>query len=122
MLSAQIELILLLTGLATSSALVMFLAPTTTMKMLFGRAASDTVSILIARHWGLLIFLVGQLLVYAAYNAEIRVVALILAIVEKVMFAILVFVSPLRRSRTAIVVALGDTSMAVIYLMCLTGL
>jgi hypothetical protein len=38
MLAAQIELILVLTGLATCGALVLFLAPVATMKMLFGQA------------------------------------------------------------------------------------
>jgi hypothetical protein len=37
MLAAQIEPIVLLTGLATAGALVLFLAPVTMMKMLFGQ-------------------------------------------------------------------------------------
>jgi hypothetical protein len=119
MLAAQIELILLLTGLATSGALVMFLAPTMIMRMLFGQVASDRLSILIARHWGLLIFLVGALLVYAAYHAEIRVPVLIVAIVEKLAFALLVFVSPFRLRRIAFAVALADASMAIVYAMYL---
>ena len=41
MLAAQIELILLLTGLATAGALALFLAPVTMMKMLFGQTPSD---------------------------------------------------------------------------------
>jgi hypothetical protein len=66
MLAAHIELILLITGLATAGALVVFLAPATMMKMLFGQAHSDVLSLLIARHWGLLVSLVGALLMYAA--------------------------------------------------------
>jgi hypothetical protein len=50
MLAAQIELILLLTGLATVGALVLFLLPVTMMRMLFGQGPSDTLSILIVRH------------------------------------------------------------------------
>jgi hypothetical protein len=122
MLVAQIELILLLTGLATSSALLMFLAPVTTMKLLFGKASSDTTSLLIARHWGLLVFLVGILLVYAAYHAEIRVPTLIVAIVEKLAFSFGVFVSSLRRCPVVFVVALADAGMAAVYLMYLAGL
>ena len=83
MLAAHIELILLITGLATAGALVLFLAPVTMMKMLFGQAPSDALSLLIARHWGLLVCLVGTLLIYAAYHAEVRVPTLIVAIVEK---------------------------------------
>ena len=38
MLAAHIELILLITGLATGAALALFLAPVPTIKMLFGQA------------------------------------------------------------------------------------
>jgi len=122
MLAPQIELILLLTGLATTAALVLFLAPVTAMKMLFGQAPSDLLSILIARHWGLLVGLVGVLLVYAAYHAEIRVPTLIVAIVEKVVFAVGAFLSPFRRRPMVLVAALADAGMAVAYATYLTGL
>jgi hypothetical protein len=58
MLAAHIELILSITGLATGGAVVLFLVPATMLKMLFGQAPSDALSLLIARHWGLLVCLV----------------------------------------------------------------
>ena len=119
MLAAQIELILLITGLATAGALVLFLTPVAMMKMLFGHAPSDVLSLLIARHWGLLVGLVGALLVYAAYHAEIRVPTLIVAIVEKAVFAFGVFMSPFRRRPMVFVMALADAGMAAVYLMYL---
>ncbi len=122
MLAAHIELILLLTGLATASAAALGLAPVTMMKMLFGQAPSDALSLLIARHWGLLVGLVGALLVYAAYHAEIRVPTLIVAIVEKAVFALGMFISPFRRRRTVLVMALADAGMAAVYVIYLTGL
>jgi hypothetical protein len=122
MLAAQIELILLITGLATAGALVLFLAPVTMMKMLFGQAPDDALSLLIARHWGLLVCLVGALLIYAAYHAEIRIPALIVAIVEKAAFALGMFISPFRRRPAVLVMALADAGMAAVYLMYLTGL
>ena len=122
MLAAQIELILLITGLATAGAVVLFLAPVTMMKMLFGQAPSDPRSLVIARHWGLLVCLVGALLIYAAYHAEIRVPTLIVAIVEKAAFALGMFTSPFRRCPTVLVMALADAGMAAAYLIYLTGL
>jgi hypothetical protein len=56
------ELMLLITGLVTAGVLVVFVAPVRAMKMLFGQAPSDALSLLIARHWGLLVFLVGACL------------------------------------------------------------
>ena len=119
MLAAQIELILVLTGLATASALVLFLSPVTMMRMLFGQAPSDALSILIVRHWGLPVGLVGTLLIYAAYHAEIRVPTLIVAIVEKAAFALGVFLSPFHRRPTVFVMALADAGMAAVYLIYL---
>ena len=122
MLTAQIEMILLLTGLATAGALVLFLAPDTMMKLLFGQAPSDALGLLIVRHWGLLVGLVGALLVYAAYHPEIRVPTLIVAIVEKAAFALGVFMSPFRERPAVLVMALADAGMAAVYLMYLAGL
>jgi hypothetical protein len=119
MLAAQIELILVLTGLATASALVLFVSPVTMMRMLFGQAPSDALSILIVRHWGLPVGLVGTLLIYAAYHAEIRVPTLIVAIVEKAAFALGVFLSPFHRRPTVFVMALADAGMAGVYLIYL---
>ena len=121
MLGAQIGLILVLTGLATASALVLFLSPVTMMRMLFGQVPSDTLSILIVRHWGLLLGLVGALLVYAAYHPEVRGPTLVVAVVEKVAFVIGVFLSPFHRRPTVLVMALADGGMAAIYLLYLSG-
>jgi hypothetical protein len=122
MVAAQIELILLITGLATAGALVLVLAPVPMMKMLFGQAPSDGLGLLIARHWGLLIGLVGALLIYAAYHAEVRVPTLIVAVVEKAAFALGVIISPFRRRPSALIMALADAGMATVYLIYLTGL
>jgi hypothetical protein len=122
MLAARIELILLLTGLATAGALAVLVAPVTMMSLLFGQAPSDAFGLLVARHWGLLIGLVGALLVYAAYHTEIRVPTLIVASAEKAAFALGVFASTFRRRPIALAMALADSAMAGAYLGYLTGL
>jgi hypothetical protein len=122
MLAAHIELILLLTGLATAGALALFLAPATMLKTLFGQAPSDALSLLIVRHWGLLVCLVGALLINAAYHAETRVPTLIVAVVEKAVIALGMVLSPFRRRPAVVLVALADGGMAAVYLMYLAGL
>jgi hypothetical protein len=122
MIAANIELILLLTGIATAGALLMCATPTPLLKALFGVAPSDGLTILIARHWGLLVGLVGLLLVYAAYHAEVRLATLIVAIVEKLAWALCVFLSPFRRRPQAVATALADTGMAATYLAYLSGM
>lgn len=122
MFSAHVELLLLITGLATAGALSLFVAPATMMKLLFGQSASDPLSLMIARHWGLLVFLVGILLIYAAYHPEIRVPTMIGAITEKAAFALAMLISPLRRRPVVLVMALADAGMAAVYSMYLIGL
>src|SRR5215831_4088082 len=122
MLAAHIELILLITGLATAGVLMQFLVPVPVMKVLFGQAPSDALSLLIARHWGLLVCLVGALLIYAAYHAEVRVPTRINAIVEKVALVLGLLISPFRRRPTVLAVALADAGMSALYVMYLTGL
>src|SRR5262249_25330248 len=122
MLAAHIELILLITGLATAGVLVVFVAPVAVMKVLFGQVPSDALSLLIVRHWGLLVGLVGALLIYAAYHAEVRVPTLIVAIVEKAALVLGVSVSPFLRRPTVLVMALADTGMAAMYFLYLAGL
>jgi hypothetical protein len=122
MLAGQIELILLLTGLATAGALALFLAPVTMMKVVFGQAPSDALGVLVVRNWGLLVCLVGALLIYAAYHAEVRVPTLIVAVVEKAAFALGVLISPFRRRPTTLAIAGADAAMAAVYLTYLTGL
>jgi hypothetical protein len=122
MLAAHIELILLITGLATAGALVVLVAPVPVMKVLFGQAPSDALSLFIARHWGLLVSLVGALLIYAAYHAEVQVPTLIIAIVEKAALVLGVLISPFRQRPTVLVMALADAGMSAVYAMYLTGL
>jgi hypothetical protein len=122
MLAAQIEWILFITGVATAGAVAVFLAPVKVMKVLFGQAPSDVLGIAIARHWGLLIFLVGAMLVYAAYHAEVRVPTLIVAIAEKAAFSLSMFLSPFRRRAAVLVMAMADAGMAAVYVLYLAGL
>ena len=122
MLAAHIELILLITGLATAGVLVVSVAPVAVMKMLFGQAPSDALSLFIARHWGLLVCLVGALLMYAAYHAEVRVPTLIVAIAEKAALVLGLLLSPFRRRPTVLAMALADAGMSAVYALYLTGL
>ncbi len=122
-MTAQVEwLILLITGLATAGAMVLVVAPVTMMKVLFGQSPADALGLNIARHWALLVFLVGGLIVYAAYRPEIRVPTLIVAVVEKAAFAVVMLSSPLRRRPSVMVIALADGVMAALYGMLLVGL
>jgi steroid 5-alpha reductase family enzyme len=112
---------LIVTGAITACAFAAVLAPAIVLRLLFGVTSPDQLTIMIARHWALLVTLVGWLLVYAAYHPEVRLAIMIAAVVEKLALGVLVFASPWRRSVGAATVAGGDTIIALLYIWILSG-
>ena len=80
--------------------------------MIFGEAPTNAVSLALARHWGLLIFCVGVLLVYAASHPAIRGPAMVLAAIEKVVLGVGVLGTSLRKHLVASTIAAGDLFIA----------
>ena len=121
MIGAHIELILIVTGALTTVALLQFIAPASVLLMIYGEAPSDEVGLAVARHWGLLTFLVGALLVYAAFQPSVRVPAIVIAVIEKAAFALGIFGTSLRKHSAAAAAAAGDSLIALISVLYLAG-
>ena len=121
MIGPHVEIILIVTGAVTALALMQFIAPSPALRMVFGAAPADVVSIALARHWGLLIFLVGALLVYAAFHPLVRAPVMVVAVIEKAVLGLGVFGTSLRTHPAAAAVAAGDTLIALIYVLYLAG-
>jgi hypothetical protein len=117
----QTGAILIVTGALTACTFAAVFAPVAVLRLLFGATRPDQLTIMIARHWALLVTLVGCLLVYAAYHPEVRPAVMIAAIVEKLAIGLLVFASPWRRRLGAATVAGGDTAIALLYIWILWG-
>jgi hypothetical protein len=83
MISRYIKPILLVTGIATASMIAAFFAPSMVLGHLFLEPPTDAVSLAVTRHWAVLVFCFGALLVYAAYRREARQPVLIVTIIEK---------------------------------------
>ena len=98
MIGAHIEVILIVTGALTAVALLQFIAPLPMPRLIYGEAPVDEVSLFLARHWGLLIFLIGVLLIYAAFHPDLRASATPLA-----------------------AIAVGDSLIALVYVLYLAG-
>jgi hypothetical protein len=103
-------------------AAVMFIAPRPLLKLLFNVERVDLITLFTARHWGLLIGLVGMLLVFAAYEPSVRVPAMAMAATEKIAIVGLILFLPLKQTAVMRMIAFGDGAMAVIYLMYFAGL
>ena len=121
MFTAYIEPMLMITGAVTASMIGLCLAPRPLLRLLFGGAPQDAVSLLIARHWGLLVACVGALLIYAAFEPAIRVPVLWAAVAEKLALVALVMGTTMRQHGLAAAVAGADLLMSLIYLAYLAG-
>jgi hypothetical protein len=79
----HIKAVLYVTGAITMLPLFQFLSPEMALSQQ-GLAVSDETGMLFARHWGLLVFCVGALMVYAANRPAARRPVIISAAVEKI--------------------------------------
>jgi len=122
MITTHIQPLLVITGLVTTLAAVMFIAPRPLLKLLFNVERPDSITLFVARHWGLVIGLVGMLLVFAAYEPSVRVPAMAMAATEKIAMVGLICFLPLKRTAFMRMIAFGDGAMAVVYLMYFAGL
>ncbi|MFZ1018392.1 MAG: hypothetical protein WAN39_11020 [Candidatus Cybelea sp.] len=112
--------VLLVTGILTLSAGVGLFMPRKALATFFGIDTSDAATLLLGRHWSLLIGLVGGLLIYAAYHPEIRGPVMLVAAIEKLVLGGLVVASPLRKRPPTVAVVGADTVMALLYIFFLT--
>jgi hypothetical protein len=117
----HVEIILIVTGAVTALALMLFIAPSSVLRMAFGAAPTDVVSIAVVRHWGLVIFLIGLMLIYAAFYPAVRDPAMVVAAVEKLILGVGVFGTSLRSRPVAAAIAAGDSLMGLVYLLYLAG-
>ena len=121
-ITSNIEAILIVTGALTATMLVQFVAPSWMVRHTFGEVPSGAASIALARHWGLLLFCVGALLIYAAFHPTVRESTVVLASVEKAGFVACVFGTSLRQRPIASVMAAGDAIMVLVFALYLSGL
>lgn len=121
MIAANIEPILIITGVLTATMLAQSLAPSWMFRHTYGDTLSGPASTGLARHWGLLLFCVGMLLIYSAFHPALRKPTVVLASVEKAGFVACVFGTSLRHSRIASLMATGDAAMTLVYVLYLFG-
>src|SRR5262245_8880472 len=121
MIAAHIELILIVTGSATATMLTQFFAPLAVLRLIYGEAPTDGVTVALARHWGLLIFCVGALLIYAAFYPSVRAPILVFAIIEKIGLGVCMLGTSLPGQGIAAVLAAADLLMALVYVLYLSG-
>ena len=121
MIGTHIEIILIVTGATTAMALAQFIAPASISRLIYGAVPTEVVGIALIRHWGLLVFLVGILLIYAAFHPEVREPVTVVAGAEKIAFSLIIFSTSLRRFPIAAAIAVGDILIPLVYVLFLVG-
>ncbi len=119
MITAPLQVIIILVGLLTAGSFVFFLVPGLFAKVILGTPEAGPILLLLTRHWAFLVFLIGAFLISAAFIPAWRLPALLITFLEKFSFAVLVFVGPFKNSRPARLAALGDGLLALVCLACL---
>ncbi|GEM_PF-3931026 len=122
MISENIRLILILTGALTTAATIgFFLSPRNLIRRVFHWEEISPRLLLVTMFSGMVGALVGALMIYAAFDPRLRVPAVVVAILEKVIFAGAVFLSPLKKYGLVKWAAIGDSFMALLYVGYLFG-
>jgi len=116
MISANIELIVIVSGIATMAAGLLVVAPKWGLAQLFGSTESHDPGVLtLASYWGLLVTLIGALVLAAAWMPELRVPVLIVAAIEKLALSMTVFFGAGSKPLLARRAAVTDTLFSILY-------
>ncbi len=89
MIDKHFSKILIVTGIITMAPIVMFFFPWA-MLSLFGLNVGREAGVPFTKHWGLLAFCFGALLVYSAKHVELRRPIVIAAAIEKIGLCVIV--------------------------------
>jgi hypothetical protein len=121
--ASSIGLILVGSGAVTAAAgLTALLFPSALLRLAFRVEISDEAVVVVVRHWGVLLFVIGALIVYTAHDPTARTPVLIVAAVEKLAFgALMVFGRP-KRTAAITAAAATDGVFAILYVAYLAGL
>ena len=89
-LARQMKWLMCVSGALTCTMLYAAIAPQAALRSNFGTTLEGPIAEIIVRNWGALIGLVGLLLIYGAFVAPARRLALTVAVLSKVTFIALV--------------------------------
>jgi len=123
MLAPSIGWILVVSGVITAGAgPAALLFPHLFLRLGFGVESPISSLVFFVRHWGVLIFVVGALIVYSAYAPTTRAPVLVAAAIEKFAIGLLTFFGPMKPTSAMTAIAIGDGAFAIIYVAYLAGL
>lgn len=84
-----IKWVMLISGFLTSSMIYAAIDPQRALGSMFGATLEGPLAEVLVRNWGVLVTLIGLLLIYAAFNPQVRTIVLVQAAVSKAVFVAL---------------------------------
>ncbi len=116
-----ISKILYVSGTVTMLAGLQFIAPTLFLQA-SGMQVADVTGLFFARHWGLMAFVVGALIIYAVKQTHARRAILLAAAVEKLGLVVMLAINWAEPALQGLhIAALFDGACVVLYLIYLLG-
>ena len=86
-------IMLITTGLITVLPGILFFFPIPLLKKVLKIEIKDDIQLFFIRHWGLLVGVLGFLIIYSAFNTNIKMIVLTVAIIEKAALVTLVIIN-----------------------------
>ena len=114
MIVKNIKWIMLFFGIITCTTFFAVIAPQDALLNMFGSNLTEPLANLLVRSWGFLVFIMGALLIYGAFNEETRLLCIITAGVSKVGFLLLIMIFGTNYIETLWVTAAFDTFVILI--------
>lgn len=114
-IGANIDWVLLISGIATCSMVSYAFAPRFIHCLIFGEDVAGESTLLALRSWGVMIFASGLMLVYAASHEEARLPILLYSMIGKSSFILPVLTTSRYWKRPALPMALADVVMVVLF-------
>lgn len=121
MFDRSMKWIMLVSGALTCTMVYAAIAPQAMLQSTFGETLEGPLADLIVRTWGVLIFLVGVMLIYGAFNSAVRPLVLLVAAASKAVFVALVLANGDRYLQTQAGVSIAVDSLMVIVFLAYLG-
>jgi hypothetical protein len=119
---SHIEIILYITGAATASMLLQFVAPRPALQAFGKLDVSDPVALFFARGAGLAIGILGILLIWAAVEPALRVPVMTMAAIGKSAFVATILVRFKDFTQGFLLTVIFDSACVLVYIAYLLGM
>ena len=90
LINNNMKWIMLISGALTFTMVFAAIAPQLALNSMFGLSLEGQLAEVVVRNWGALIALIGGMLIYGAFNLEVRNLVLTVAALSKIIFITLV--------------------------------